>query len=237
MTTNDMPERIDDQRRRMFGAATTNASRFISYRENHSGVTVMDITRTIQNHGAAYSGDTTSIDPASVHSPLAVATGFLDAALRMWDDDRIQARSRVKVAAAMLRGYSNESMADVTQVATTSTMRGLAPWQTRKVKEFIDASLNATIRLNDCASRARLSASYFSHAFKTTFGTTVSQYIRRRRVERAQRLMLLSAEPLAQIAISCGFADQAHYCRVFRDVVGLSPNAWRRRNMYVPPEE
>ena len=107
----------------------------------------------------------------------------------------------------------------------------LAPWQTRKVKEFIDLSLGSTIRLRDCASKARLSSSYFSHAFKATFGTTVCHYIRRRRVERAQQLMLSSKEPLSQIALACGFADQAHYCRVFRNVVGLSPKAWRRQNM------
>jgi AraC-like DNA-binding protein len=49
--------------------------------------------------------------------------------------------------------------------------------------------------------------------------------------------MLLSNESLTQIALACGFADQAHYCRVFRDVVGLTPNAWRRRNMNLAPDE
>jgi AraC-like DNA-binding protein len=65
----------------------------------------------------------------------------------------------------------------------------------------------------------------------------VCDYIRRRRVERAQQLMLLSQESLAQIALACGFADQAHYCRVFRSVVGVSPSAWRRRNMNLAPGE
>jgi AraC family transcriptional regulator len=169
--------------------------------------------------------------------PLAVVTGFLDAALRIWDDDRSQAKSQVKVAAAMLRSQSNELPVGCKQAETPSDKRGLAPWQTRKVTEFIDASLDSTIRLRDCASKARLSTSYFSHAFKATFGTTVCHYIRRRRIERAQQLMLQSNEPLSQVALACGFADQAHYCRVFRDVVGLSPNAWRRLNMNLAPGE
>ena len=116
-------------------------------------------------------------------------------------------------------------------------MTGLVPWQARKVREFIDGSLESKIRLQDCASKARLSASHFSRAFKATFGTTVRDYIRRRRIERAQQLMLSSDAPQSQIAVSCGFADQAHYCRVFRDVVGLSPRAWRRRHMKLAPEE
>jgi AraC family transcriptional regulator len=114
---------------------------------------------------------------------------------------------------------------------------GLVPWQEHKVREFIDGSLNSKIRLQDCAGKVRLSASHFSRAFKATFGTTVLDYIHRRRVERAQQLMLSSELPLAQIALSCGFADQAHYCRIFRTIVGLSPNVWRRQNMVEAPDE
>ena len=171
------------------------------------------------------------------HSSLAVATGFLDAALRLWDEDRVRAKSQIKVAAAMLRGYGNETAADARSSDMLIGAHGLAPWQARKVREFIESSLDSKIRLKDCAARAKLSASHFSHAFKATFGTTVNQYIRRRRIEHAQRMMLRSKEPLSQIALACGFADQAHYCRAFRDVVGLSPNAWRRRNMAPAPGE
>ena len=189
----------------------------------------MGVTQMIQGYGQTHSQN------QSEYGSLAVVTGFLDAALRMWDDDRIQAKSQIKVAAAMLHGYADDSIVDGKRPTTDTLV--LAPWQMRKVKEFIDSSLDSTIRLRDCASQARLSASYFSRAFKAVFGITVCHYIRHRRIERAQQLMLLSKEPLSQIALSCGFADQAHYCRVFRDVVGLSPNAWRRRNMTLAPGE
>lgn len=197
----------------------------------------MGVTQMIQGYGRLYPHDQSSYGSTTEHASLAVVTGFLDAALRMWDDDRIRAKSQVKVAVAMLREHADDSSADGRPAATPSDTRGLAPWQTRKVVEFIDASLESTIRLRECAGKARLSASYFSHAFKVTFGTTVGHYIRRRRVERAQQLMLLSKEPLSQIALACGFSDQAHYCRVFRDVVGLSPNTWRHRNMNLAPDE
>lgn len=179
----------------------------------------------------------TKSDRASAHASLALVTGFLDAALRIWDDDRFRAKSQIKIAVAMLRDYANEPVADGRCAVTRSDTCSLAPWQTRKVKEFIDASLDTKIRLRDCSGKARLSASHFSCAFKETFGTTVCRYIRCRRVERAQQLMLLSNESQAQIALACGFADQAHYCRVFRGVVGLSPNVWRRRNMTLTPHE
>ncbi len=194
----------------------------------------LGVTQMIGGYGQDYCHDQSTYDFAS---ELAVVTGFLDTALRIWDDDRSQAKSQIKVAAAMLRGYTDEPVPERTHPAAPSDSRGLAPWQTRKVKEFIEASLGSTIRIRDCATTAHLSASYFSHAFKATFGTTVCHYIRHRRIERAKRFMLMSEQPLAQIAIACGFADQAHYCRVFREVVGQSPNAWRRRNMNLAPDE
>lgn len=197
----------------------------------------MGVAQMIHGFGQIHACNQASYDSAPEASSLAVVTGFLDTALRMWDDDRIQAKSQIKIAAAMLRGYTDESPTGAKDAAAATDTRCLAPWQTRKVKEFIDESLGSTIRLRDCASRARLSTSYFSHAFKATFGTTVCHYIRRRRVERAQQLMLMSDQPLVQIALACGFTDQAHYCRVFRDVVGASPNAWRRRNMALAPGE
>jgi AraC family transcriptional regulator len=172
-----------------------------------------------------------SSKPRSDRPSLAVVTAFLDAALRVWDEDRRQAKSQIKVAAAMLRDFADYHTGDARLPASVQAKGGLAPWQAHKVKKFIDASLTSKIRLGDCASKACLSKSHFSRAFKATFGTTVSRYVWSRRVERAKLLMLASHEPLSQIALASGFGGQAHYCRVFRDVVGISPNSWRRQNM------
>jgi len=75
---------------------------------------------------------------------------------------------------------------------------------------------------------AARSVCYFSRAFKVSFGETPHAYVMRRRVRRAQELMLNSDEPLSHIALACGFADQAHLSRLFRREVGATPSAWRR---------
>ncbi len=173
--------------------------------------------------------------PLPERSSVAMATRFLDAALRVWDEDQALAKSQIKVAAAILRGDAEDPPSRTKPAG--SAVAGLLPWQARKVREFIDTSLGSKIRLQDCAGRARLSPNHFSRAFKATFGATVLDYVRRRRVEQAQQMMLTSKQPLSQIALSCGFADQSHYCRVFHAVVGVSPNAWRRQNMLEAPDE
>jgi len=192
----------------------------------------MGITRAIHDYEIDDPGSG-RLSPLHERSSVAMASRFLDAALKVWDEDQALAKSQIKVAADMLRGDAEEP-----PVRSRFTgVAGLLPWQTRKVREFIEASLASKIRLQDCASKARLSTNHFSRAFKVTFGTTVLDYIRRRRVEQAQRMMLTSQRSQSQIALLCGFADQAHYCRVFHAMVGLSPNAWRRQNMLEPPDE
>ena len=85
-------------------------------------------------------------------------------------------------------------------------------WQVRKVRELIEASLGSKIWLQNCASRTPLSTGHVSRTCEATFGTTVIDYIHQRRIERAQHLMPMSAQPLWEIAHHCDFADQAHYC-------------------------
>lgn len=174
-------------------------------------------------------------EPLSERASLAAAVDFLDAALRLWDDDHAKAKTHIEIAAGILHDHGGGFVTDAQFPVVPIARQGLAPWQADKVREFIESSLESTIRLKDCASRAKLSTSHFSRAFRATFGMTAGHYIRRRRVERAQQKMLLSQETLSQIALACGFADQAHYSRVFRVVVGLSPNVWRRRNKTLAP--
>ena len=110
---------------------------------------------------------------------------------------------------------------------------GLAPWQIRRVTEYIEEHLASSIRLQDLAGIARLSHSHFCRAFKESLGYPAHAYVMRRRVQRAQGLMLTTAESLSQIAALCGMADQAHFCKLFRRLVGESPNAWRRAHRQV----
>jgi len=107
---------------------------------------------------------------------------------------------------------------------------GLAPWQKRKVRDYIERHLETSIPVEDLAKLVSLSAGHFCRAFKESFGNTPHAYIMRMRLVRAQELMLASPESLGQIALACGHSDQAHFSRRFREHMGETPNAWRRRH-------
>lgn len=107
--------------------------------------------------------------------------------------------------------------------------RGLSPWQVRKVADYIDAHLDQRIQVEDLTALARLSARYFAAAFKRSFGLPPHAYLIRRRVEKAQALMLTTDMPLSEVSLACGLSDQPHLTRLFSRIVGDTPAQWRRQ--------
>ena len=110
----------------------------------------------------------------------------------------------------------------------TQVRGGLAPWQIRKLTTYVEANLDHTITTRCLADIARLSSFHFCRAFRDSFGDSPHGYVIRRRMERAQGLMLTTSASLGQIAADCGLADQAHFNKLFRKFAGVSPGAWRR---------
>jgi AraC family transcriptional regulator len=107
---------------------------------------------------------------------------------------------------------------------------GLATWQARRTLAYIEANLASKMGIDDLANVVALSRSHFSRAFKHCVGVSPMEYVLARRVERAKVMISGTREPLAEVALACGFADQAHLNRRFRDMVGISPGRWRRSN-------
>ncbi len=72
-----------------------------------------------------------------------------------------------------------------------------------------------------------LSAWHFSRRFKADFGLSPHAYLIRRQIDRARLLLGRRGQPLKAIAQDCGFADQSHFCRTFRRIVGVTPARFR----------
>jgi AraC-like DNA-binding protein len=107
---------------------------------------------------------------------------------------------------------------------------GLATWQARRTLAYVEANLASKMDIDGLANVVALSRSHFSRAFKRSLGFSPMEYVVVRRVERAKVMISGTREPLAEVALACGFADQAHLNRRFRDIVGMSPGRWRRSN-------
>jgi AraC family transcriptional regulator len=104
---------------------------------------------------------------------------------------------------------------------------GLAHWRIHRLQTFVEEHLSQSIRLADLSGVVGLSVPHFSRAFRQSFGQPPHLYVIQRRLERARHLMLTSDIALSELAVVCGFNDQAHFCRLFRRC-GRTPGAWRR---------
>jgi AraC-like DNA-binding protein len=104
----------------------------------------------------------------------------------------------------------------------------LAAWQILRVRAYIDGNLHRTIHIRDLSAVARRSPAHFSRKFKLAVGESPHAYVVKRRLEKACHLMITGAASLSEIALSVGFSDQAHLCRLFRQTFGQSPANWRR---------
>jgi transcriptional regulator GlxA family with amidase domain len=104
----------------------------------------------------------------------------------------------------------------------------LAPWQLKRVTEFINANLADTLQLCDLAALSGLSPSHFGRAFKGSTGLPPHRWHLNLRIERARTMLTDAGASLADVACATGFADQSHFTRVFSRTVGMSPGAWRR---------
>jgi AraC-like DNA-binding protein len=140
------------------------------------------------------------------------------------------ARRYLVSAVASLADTGREAGTPVGRPAIGAVRRcgGLAPWQVRRLRMHIEENLGGTVYCEDLACLVRLSLSHFMRAFKESFGCAPHTFLIRRRIERAQGLMLTTDESLGQIALMCGLADQSHLTRLFQKWVGESPAAWRR---------
>jgi AraC family transcriptional regulator len=129
--------------------------------------------------------------------------------------------------ASALEAYLNQAH-NVVSLPPPAARGGLAPWQLRQAKEMLVSRLDEPISLAELAHACKLSPGHFARAFRQTTGQPPHRWLMEQRIEKAKQLLVETTLSLAQIALTCGFADQSHFTRVFAQLVQSSPGQWRR---------
>jgi AraC-like DNA-binding protein len=96
----------------------------------------------------------------------------------------------------------------------------------RQVRELLLAQPDAKTSMAELETMSGLTRWQLARQFRKAYGVSIYRFHLLRRLDRARELMRLG-QPLADVAQSCGFADQAHLTRKFRGAFGLSPGLWR----------
>jgi AraC-like DNA-binding protein len=155
--------------------------------------------------------------------------------LHIWDLNRLLADTRAKAehfphaSEAMLGGQQCHLSPEDSPVPANSGKGGLSAWQLRRIESLVEAEPGRQISVPRLAEAVGLSVSHFTRAFKASTGEPPAHWLLLKRLDRAKRLLVESEAPLAQIAETCGFAEQSHFSKRFRQVTGMTPGDWRRR--------
>jgi AraC family transcriptional regulator len=115
--------------------------------------------------------------------------------------------------------------------AAAAVNGGLSGFRLRRVREYIDANLDADLSLADIAAVADLSQYHFARAFRKTVGVTPQQYVMQQRIERAKHLLADAQLPLVEVGLRTGFKNQSHFTTLFRKFTSLTPKTWREMKL------
>lgn len=117
---------------------------------------------------------------------------------------------------------------DIVQNKAQRMHAGQPQW-VRITREYLQDNWNALIDLPSLSHLAGVHPVTISRYFPHYFGCTLGQYRRRLKIDRAVQSLLTSpANGMAELAFDCGFADESHLIRVFRQETGYSPSRLRR---------
>jgi AraC family transcriptional regulator len=101
-----------------------------------------------------------------------------------------------------------------------------APWL-RKVRTLLDERYASNIDLADLAGEIGIHPVHLSRTFRKALKTSVGDYVHRRRIQQACRMLHDTGMPIAGIAEDLGYVDQSHFSRVFRSITGKTPARYR----------
>ena len=116
--------------------------------------------------------------------------------------------------------------------ATRRELRGgqLRDFYIQEAITFMDHNYQREISIEDLANVCKLNRSYFSKLFKDSMGCPPQEFLIRLRLSKAADLMKGTDRPIGDISAMCGYPNQLHFSRAFKQRYGVSPREWRAQN-------
>ena len=97
----------------------------------------------------------------------------------------------------------------------------------KRCREMLEMHNGPTLTHEELAEYVGRHPVHVAKAFRKAYGETIGSFQRRQRLNKAEMLARKDHAPLAEIALACGFANQAHLSRCFRAAFGITPSKYR----------
>lgn len=107
-----------------------------------------------------------------------------------------------------------------------SRQKRLARVRVARAKARLGERLDDSLDLNRLAAEVGCSASYLSRTFSATTGMTISQYLRKRRIEKAAEMLVTGRFNVSEVAVEVGYQSLSHFSKAFQQVKGCLPSRY-----------
>ena len=99
-----------------------------------------------------------------------------------------------------------------------------------KLRHEIQLEPQSNWSIDEVCKKVHLSRSYVQHLYKEFFGTSIITDIKHLRMEKAKYLLISSNITITEISSSCGYRNDVHFMRIFKECIGLSPSDFRKKH-------
>jgi AraC family transcriptional regulator len=97
-----------------------------------------------------------------------------------------------------------------------------------RLEEILRCRYSEKLPLEQLARELNIHPVHLSRSFSRYFQCTLGEYVRKLRVERSLAFISRRSLSLTEVAVTCGFADQSHYIRSFKEIMGVTPSTYRK---------
>jgi len=174
-----------------------------------------DLARPLGERGLKLGADL-SLRSGVSHDPALAQLFFGIHACAETNDDRLKRDASLERLISHLAGRA------------APALPGADARMARRFRDYIEARLFEPVRLAELARIADMPAYAVVRTFKRRFGVPPHRYQTQRRIDAARRL-IRDGVPLGELSHLCGFADQAHFTRAFKQTLGFTPGFYARR--------
>ncbi len=121
-----------------------------------------------------------------------------------------------------------------TEIQRVLTISGTLPQPTgllvKQALAYIQQNYSRSFSLVELSEAIGVSKSYLSRIFKMDIGISLWDYLNRFRIQKAKEILLLTDESISVIATEVGYEDISYFSRVFHEIAGCSPRAFRQQS-------
>jgi len=132
------------------------------------------------------------------------------------------------VSRHLLRWHSDVGAGAHRELDLQTKVNPLRPALVRRVEEYVDQNLERDIGLPELARLCYMSVDHFLRSYRAARGITPYRYVLEQRLRRASTMLRTTSEPVAAIAVKCGFHSPSHFSTRFHAAFGISPTHFRR---------